>query len=94
MQEKDNQSNRWEFAISLSVITLVTIVAYGFMLPKLGFYRDDWYMIWSAQAQGTQGVIDLFKIDRPFIGILYALFPKTIFIALVSPQSFANVDVP
>lgn len=73
MQAIENQSDRREVAISLAVITLVTIVAYGFMIPKLGFYRDDWYMIWSAQAQGTQGVIDLFKIDRPFIGYLYAL---------------------
>jgi len=72
MQSKENQSARWETAISASLILLVTIVAYGFMIPKLGYYRDDWYMIWSAQAQGTQGVIDLFKIDRPFIGILYA----------------------
>lgn len=73
MQIKETQSNRREITISLLLITLVTVVAYGFMIPKLGFYRDDWYMIWSAQAQGTQGVIDLFKIDRPFIGVLYAL---------------------
>ena len=61
-----------EDALSLLLITLVTIVAYGFMIPKLGFYRDDWYMIWSAQAQGAEGVMNLFKSDRPFIGILYA----------------------
>jgi hypothetical protein len=73
MQGKETQSDRWEIAISALLIALVTIVAYGFMIPRLGFYRDDWYMIWSAQAQGTQGVIDLFKIDRPFIGFLYAL---------------------
>ena len=64
---------KWlEIALSLLLITLVTFVTYGYMIPKLGFYRDDWYMIWSAQAQGVQGVMDLFKIDRPFIGILYA----------------------
>src|SRR5574342_353764 len=73
MQVKETQSKRWEITISVLFITLVTLVAYGFMIPRLGFYRDDWYMIWSAQAQGTQGVIDLFKIDRPLIGVLYAL---------------------
>ena len=71
--EKDENQSRWATAGSLLLIALVTIVTYGFMIPKLGFYRDDWYMIWSAQAQGAQGVINLFKIDRPFIGILYAL---------------------
>jgi hypothetical protein len=73
MQGKANQSKRREIVISVSLITLATIVAYGFMIPKLGFYRDDWYMIWSAQAQGPQGVIDLFSIDRPLNGFLYAL---------------------
>lgn len=72
MDLKEKQPRWLEPVLSVLLITLVTIVAYGFMLPKLGFYRDDWYMIWTAQAQGAQGVMDLFKIDRPFIGVLYA----------------------
>lgn len=72
MALKEKQLQRQETFISLLLITLVTIVAYGIVIPGLGFYRDDWYMLWSAQAQGVQGVMDLFKIDRPFIGILYA----------------------
>lgn len=73
MALKEKQLQRQETFISLLLITLVTIVAYGIVIPGLGFYRDDWYMLWSAQAQGVQGVMDLFEIDRPFIGILYAL---------------------
>lgn len=58
----------------ISILTLVisTLITYGVLIPKLGFYRDDWYMIWAAQAQGPEGVMALFKIDRPFIGLLYA----------------------
>ncbi len=72
MAFEEKQQKTWEILISLVLITLVTFVTYGLMIPRLGFYRDDWYMIWSAQAQGAQGVIDLFSIDRPFIGFLYA----------------------
>ena len=67
------RSWKWEPVLSVVLIALVTILAYGVLIPNLGFYRDDWYMIWTAQAQGPQGVMALFKIDRPFIGLLYAL---------------------
>jgi len=42
------------------------------LIPHLGFYRDDWYILWTAQAQGTEGILNLFKGDRPFLGFLYA----------------------
>jgi len=61
-----------ERLISIIVLFIGAFLTYGVLLPQLGFYRDDWYMIWAAQAQGAQGVMDLFKIDRPFIGLLYA----------------------
>ena len=72
MHLNDKRNSQFETIISLLLITLVTVVTYGFMIPKLGFYRDDWYMIWAAQAYGSEGIMDLFKSDRPFVGILYA----------------------
>jgi len=78
-----------ETVLSLLLITLVTIVTYGYMIPKLGFYRDDWYMIWSAQAQGIQGVMDLFKIDRPLLGILYAFDYSLLGKAVINWQIYA-----
>src|SRR3990172_11763722 len=61
-----------EALLSAGLIFLVTVLTYGVLIPQLGFYRDDWYMIWTAQSQGPQGVLNLFKGDRPFIGVLYA----------------------
>jgi hypothetical protein len=55
------------------LIILVSILAYGILIPQLGFYRDDWYMLWAGQAWGTQGIIGLFQGDRPFLGWEYAL---------------------
>lgn len=72
MKLKQWLSEHAETALSLLLMAVVAALAYGVAIPGLGFYRDDWYMIWAAQSQGAQGLIDLFKIDRPFIGYLYA----------------------
>ncbi|HET6846321.1 MAG TPA: hypothetical protein VFH29_05765 [Anaerolineales bacterium] len=63
------------FAESFSaplLIVVVTLVTYGILLTQLGFYRDDWYLLATAQSEGSQGIISLFQIDRPLLGYLYA----------------------
>ena len=50
----------------------MTVVTYGVLLPQLGFYRDDWYLLATAQSEGPAGIISLFQIDRPLLGYLYA----------------------
>jgi len=62
-----------ETVVALSVITITTILSYGILIPQLGFYRDDWYMLLAGQSEGGQGIINLFAIDRPLIGYIYAL---------------------
>ena len=62
-----------EKSIALGVITLVTLLSYGILIPQLGFYRDDWYMLLAGQTEGASGIIKLFAIDRPLIGYIYAL---------------------
>ncbi len=54
------------------LIILVTLLTYGILISKLGFYRDDWYLFSTAQSQGPAGIVALFQIDRPLIGYLYA----------------------
>lgn len=61
-----------ESLVSILVLVAGTLLTYGVLIPGLGFYRDDWYMLWAGQAQGAQGIIALFKIDRPFVGLLYS----------------------
>ena len=62
-----------ETVIALGIITLTTLLSYGILIPQLGFYRDDWYMLLAGQTEGAQGIIKLFAIDRPLIGYIYAL---------------------
>ncbi len=54
------------------LIVAVTLLTYGVLLPYLGFYRDDWYLLVTAQSEGPAGIISLFQIDRPLLGFFYA----------------------
>lgn len=51
---------------------LLTIITFGALIPQLGFYQDDWYLIWSGQTRGAASIIDLFAGDRPFMGYIYS----------------------
>lgn len=66
--------NRREFWSAAALVVFVVILTYGVLLPQLGFYRDDWYMLQTGQARGAAGLIEIFQTDRPFIGYLFALY--------------------
>lgn len=53
------------------LIIIVTVATYGLLISQLGFYRDDWYLLATAQSEGSAGVIRLFLIDRPLTGYFY-----------------------
>ncbi len=38
------------------------VLAFGLLIPWLGFYYDDWHFIYYA-SRGTQGLIDIFNYD-------------------------------
>ena len=44
----------------------------GSAFPGLGYYHDDWFMLWSGQARGAASIIPLFSTDRPFMGVVYS----------------------
>jgi hypothetical protein len=72
MRSFDFAKLREEWA-SVLLIALATLITYAPFIKQLGFYRDDWYLIWMAQYRGTEGIIDLFRGDRPLFGWFYAL---------------------
>ena len=50
---------------------LVTVVAYGLLLPLTGFYWDDWPFAWMAKFLGPQEFIPAFAGVRPFLGPIF-----------------------
>lgn len=60
----------WTFPFFVLVICGL---AYAVLIPWLGFYQDDWYQVWFAQAFGTQVFVDFYSFERPFIALIYML---------------------
>ena len=65
-------SGSWLFPL---VLFVVGIVVYGVFF-KLGFYWDDWPVLYLLKSHSTQTIIDYYFYDRPFSSWTYlALFP-------------------
>lgn len=55
------------------VFFIVTIIAYGLLLPRTGFYWDDWPFAWIAEFRGPGEFIPAFDGVRPFLGPIFLL---------------------
>ena len=59
---------------AITLIILVTVVAYGLMLKSFGYYSDEWYIAWAGRTSGPDMIIDLHQFDRPLMGYFYSFF--------------------
>jgi hypothetical protein len=66
------------------VLLAFAILAFGLLIPSLGFYWDDWPMVWFAHTLGPAGYQEVFAGDRPFLAGIYIL--TTTFLKLVPVQ--------
>ncbi len=57
------------FWVSIGIIILLGIIAYGLFSPWFGFYYNDWHPI-LGQISGTS-LKTLFEVDRPALGTVY-----------------------
>ncbi len=57
----------WVYPIFL---LLLCILAYGILIPWLGFFSDDWFLVWSNFKLGPQGIIDFYHSTRPFFSLI------------------------
>jgi hypothetical protein len=55
------------------LILLVCFLAYGVFIPFLGFYWDDFPYMWFKHTTGILGVIKAIALDRPVLGVFYAI---------------------
>jgi hypothetical protein len=61
-----------ETSLAALLILLTTVITYGVSIPRLGYYHDDWFVLWSGQIRGAQSLMPLFSTDRPFMGVVYS----------------------
>jgi hypothetical protein len=52
-------------------LLVICFLAYGVLAPWLGFYLDDWYIIYCQKLFGAGGFINFFKGDRPLLAYVY-----------------------
>ena len=64
---------RNESFIAALLILLTTVITYGVSIPNLGYYHDDWFVLWSGEARGAESLMPLFSTDRPFMGVIYSV---------------------
>jgi len=54
-------------------------MAFGLLIPWLGYYHDEWHFIYYEAIRGTQGLVDLFNYDgHPLAALVYILSFKLI----------------
>ena len=50
------------------------ILAFGLLIPKLGYFQDDWNYVYNSYAFGSKGIIDFLNYDgRPIASWVYIL---------------------
>ncbi len=53
------------------ILALLVVVSYGLVTPFIGFFMDDWYLIWFKHIFGGLKFIQYFSLDRPLEGYFY-----------------------
>jgi hypothetical protein len=60
-----------ERAASLLLLALCTL-AFGLLIPRLGFYWDDWPTVFMGKMEDARGLFEFFSYDRPSSAWFYA----------------------
>ncbi len=60
------------------ILLLVAILAYGLLIPHLGFYWDDLPISWIRYQLGAEALTRYFSTNRPVWGLLYQLTTSVI----------------
>ncbi|MGB8212248.1 MAG: hypothetical protein WCE68_01700 [Anaerolineales bacterium] len=63
-------SYRWFYPL---VLLAIGVIAYGLMLPRLGFYWDDWEAVYLNQLHNPALSFSFFN-ERPFSTLAYLIF--------------------
>ena len=78
-----------ETFVSILLIFLTTVITYGVSIPQLGYYHDDWFVLWSGHVRGAASIIPLFSTDRPFMGVVYSFVYRLLGDAVINWHLYA-----
>jgi hypothetical protein len=72
VKEKLNQLLQKKFTIP-AVLLLLVFLAYGLLVPWMGFYWDDWPFAWFLKFFGPAEFIESFRPFRPLLGPIFMM---------------------
>ena len=61
-----------QYCVPLALLVLC-FMAFGLLIPSLGFYWDDFPMIWFGHLLGSAGYLETLSSDRPFLAGIYLI---------------------
>ena len=70
------------------LIFFLCLLAYGLLIPWMGFYWDDWVFAWTINFLGPKEFISSFLPFRPFLGPIFALTTSIVGVSPLSWQLF------
>jgi hypothetical protein len=73
------------------MLLFVTIVTYGLLIPWLGFYWDDWPMVWFLHTLGPLEFKSVFAIDRPILAWTYMITTPILGVRPINWQVFGLI---
>lgn len=65
------------YTVPLALLAVCGL-AYGVLIPWLGYYWDDWAFIYIGKQLGSAGLERYFATNRPFWGMIYQLTTSVI----------------
>jgi hypothetical protein len=60
------------------LLLIIAILAYGLLIPQMGFYWDDLPISWIRYQLGPEALTQYFSLNRPIWGMLYQLTTRMI----------------
>ena len=66
---------RWldDYRFTPLILLVLTILSYGLFSRSMGFFMDDWYVIWFGKTFGAAQFPVYYALDRPFMGYFYVI---------------------
>ena len=53
------------------IFFILCLFSYGLLIPFVGFYLDDWYLVWFKHVFGVIDFIKYFNLDRPLMSYFF-----------------------
>jgi hypothetical protein len=80
------------FSSKSFTLILVAGIVYLIFIPQIGYFNDDWYLMYAAGARGAEVFNDIFIVDRPMRAFVmspaYVFFQNNPIFYNVSALSF------